>query len=167
MPARKNTASRAKHTLHGWIAWMIAVANAVKMPTGVRDFREYARYTSAATAGTATTGFIVDGLVNLRSSRRCLKSLRALACCCVTGPKHGKASRSDRNVNASSALTTTSHADFRYQSISTFTHYSPVSVAPCLMLTSEPSKKLLHLVQTRIHSTRHRATHHKRSINDT
>jgi hypothetical protein len=37
---------------------MIAVAKAVRMPTGVSDFLEYARYTSTAIAGTAIIGFI-------------------------------------------------------------------------------------------------------------
>jgi hypothetical protein len=43
VPARKNTASNAKNTLHGCIAWTIAVTKAVKIPTGVKDLRDQAR----------------------------------------------------------------------------------------------------------------------------
>ena len=58
VPARKKTVKRAKCTLHGCTACATAVAAAVKMPTGVRDFRDQARYTRAAVAGTAMMGFM-------------------------------------------------------------------------------------------------------------
>ena len=43
VPARKNTVSRAKKTLQGWIAWTTAVPAATAIPKGVKDLREYAR----------------------------------------------------------------------------------------------------------------------------
>ncbi len=43
VPARKNTTSSAKKMLQGCMAWTIAVKAATTMPTGVRDFLEYAR----------------------------------------------------------------------------------------------------------------------------
>jgi hypothetical protein len=64
VPAKKKTASNAKKTLQGCIACTTAVAKAVRMPTGVNDLRDQARYTSAAIAGTAIYGFMV-GLLDV------------------------------------------------------------------------------------------------------
>jgi hypothetical protein len=58
-PARKKTASNAKKALQGCMTCIMAVANAVRMPTDVNDFLEYARYTRAAIAGIATIGFMM------------------------------------------------------------------------------------------------------------
>lgn len=79
VPAKKNTASSAKKTLQGCIACTTAVAKAVRMPTGVSDLRDQARYTSAAMAGTAMYGFMVGLLDGVRSSRRCLQKPKSLA----------------------------------------------------------------------------------------
>jgi ribosomal protein L32 len=53
VPARKKTKSRTKGRFQGWYACAAAVRTAAKMPEGVRDCRECARYTMAAVAGTA------------------------------------------------------------------------------------------------------------------
>jgi hypothetical protein len=60
VPARKKTTRRAKKTLHGWIACATAVSAATTIPSGVRDFRDQALYTSARVAGTAIHGFILS-----------------------------------------------------------------------------------------------------------
>ena len=60
VPPRKNTTSSANGADQGWRAWITAVPNATAIPSGVRDFRDQARYTSAATAGTAMIGFIFN-----------------------------------------------------------------------------------------------------------
>lgn len=60
VPPRKNTTSRAKNTLHGWMAWTTAVKVATTIPNGVRELLNHARRTRAATAGIATYGCIVN-----------------------------------------------------------------------------------------------------------
>jgi hypothetical protein len=60
VPDRKKTDSNAKNTLQGCMACTTAVKKAVPIPSGVSDLRDHARYTSAAIAGTAIKGFIVQ-----------------------------------------------------------------------------------------------------------
>lgn len=89
VPARKKTANNVKNTLHGCIACTTAVTKAVKMPAGVSDFLEYARYTRAAIAGTAMTGFILRSSMGRRKGWNLCGTLRKTDDVAYCGPWRG------------------------------------------------------------------------------